>query len=270
MSDIKVGSKVKIIHGTRGSIGELVTVTEIETYGYIVTDANGRDYYKDAETIQFYQKTPAEELGYKLGDKFLVLKGMAEGEIFTFCEDDGTVCPYFKTATGRTVAKHLKDVETYVEPVKTPAQLAGLIIGEKYIITGTYFISFSIGTVVTFSEDDKSTSPRFSGINIEGNQVSSWARIADVAPYVAPSTTVVTKDGVTTITTAALTEEQIQEVLDALSKKVQTYKVVGNTTSHNFKIGTIVTKVNPEYESKLYVDNSGDEWYCHAEDVEPI
>lgn len=49
--------------------------------------------------------TPCEELGYKVGDKFIVVEsdggyGFTEGSIVVLEEDDGSPCPCFKLLEG--------------------------------------------------------------------------------------------------------------------------------------------------------------------------
>lgn len=49
--------------------------------------------------------TPCEELGYKVGDEFVVVRGngsLLEGDIVYLPEDDGTNCPKFSKKEGRT------------------------------------------------------------------------------------------------------------------------------------------------------------------------
>ncbi|SRR5216117_528166 len=59
--------------------------------------------------------TPAEELGYKVGDKFRYVGEGGDdcpaGTILTFTEDDRSDFPYFKDECGMLRCPHLKNIE---------------------------------------------------------------------------------------------------------------------------------------------------------------
>lgn len=74
--------------------------------------------------------TPFEKLGYKVGDKFVVTDAVLSlsataGDIVTFNEDDGSSCPYFKSADGGIVC--LRSCE--IIPLVTEAEKRGAKLG---------------------------------------------------------------------------------------------------------------------------------------------
>lgn len=74
--------------------------------------------------------TPFEKLGYKVGDKFVVTGAVLSlsataGDIVTFNEDDGSSCPYFKSADGGIVC--LRSCE--IIPLVTEAEKRGAKLG---------------------------------------------------------------------------------------------------------------------------------------------
>lgn len=83
--------------------------------------------------------TPCEELGYKVGDKFIVVDlvgryGFTEGSVITLEHDDGSSCPYFKllegshTERGRVSGYMNLDI---VKPYKETENKMNLKIGDK-------------------------------------------------------------------------------------------------------------------------------------------
>jgi len=63
----------------------------------------------------------------------------------------------------------------------TPAQKAGFVVGQQYVITGGYKDDhgFPIGTTVTFTSDDGSDCPRFEGPN-DGGDGYEYPRLCHV------------------------------------------------------------------------------------------
>ena len=104
--------------------------------------------------------TPRMEKGYKLGDKFEMLESsnFSKGEIVTLRRDDNTDLPEFENDKGRTGYELLKFVKPYVP---TPAKLAGLKIGNLYVLKADNGMVGNKGDVVVFDTDDNTELPRF-------------------------------------------------------------------------------------------------------------
>lgn len=75
--------------------------------------------------------TPCQELGYKIGDKFVVTAGShwKEGDIITLVKDDGSTCPKFKNADDELGYKML----CYVIPYKIKAVTSSVYKNYDYI-----------------------------------------------------------------------------------------------------------------------------------------
>lgn len=72
--------------------------------------------------------TPCQRLGYKVGDKFLVVSDNApttnKGDIVTLLEDDGTSSPFFTGSTLSHYRGHLVSLWLdWLEPIKAPDNL---------------------------------------------------------------------------------------------------------------------------------------------------
>lgn len=120
-------------------------------------------------------KTPVQEAGYNVGDKFICQASVSGsngtfkvGEEITLNNDDGTVSPNFKNSKGVTLYVNLRNVEK----VQTPAEKAGLVVGNKYVVKediggGSFFKK---GEVVEFRKDDGSNCPSFNYLTREPHQ----------------------------------------------------------------------------------------------------
>lgn len=160
------------------------------------------------------EETPAQQLGFKVGDSFVVVREVGNngyyfrvGETVTLEKDDGTHCPLFKWTTRENNQEtnyssyymNFEKVEKIEQPksiVKTEAQKAGLIIGNKYIVTDSprSLGWFPVGAVITFIKDDETYSPHFEGPakkdnygkcgSKAGDLVKGYENILAVVPYI--------------------------------------------------------------------------------------
>jgi hypothetical protein len=129
--------------------------------------------------------TPANA-GLIIGQKYGIAReskpGCASGrigEVVTFVEDDESEYPCFDSSDDYCV--FVDQLDPYVEPIVTPAQQAGLVIGQKYEVTSMedYISCPKVGDVLTFTEDDGTALPWFE--SIEG--VRHCQKITSVKPY---------------------------------------------------------------------------------------
>lgn len=138
--------------------------------------------------------SPAQKLGYEIGDKFEVIEEscyFAKGTIVTFVEDDWSDCPAFEgeTVNNSGMSSPVKGMHRAYKELDTlrkltPAQAAGLVVGKKYKVISMHKYSSGpkIGDIVTFSRDDGSVIPWFTMAN--GADVCPY--ITSVEPYIEP------------------------------------------------------------------------------------
>lgn len=126
----------------------------------------------------------AEQLGYKVGDKFLVVSGFDEppfpvGDIVTLIEDDGSLVPLFRRdSDGECHWMELIRVEPYTP---TPAEKLGYKEGDTFRVTDPVGTIFCKGDIVTLIEDDGSPCPRFQRASDEKR---SYYFLSDVEPHI--------------------------------------------------------------------------------------
>lgn len=196
--------------------------TDIPKFNF--NDGSKSDYVRIRGMVEFVEptKTPAEAAGLKVGSTARLTSeqfGNAAGTLVKLSTDDGSRMPSFEVLQGKYKGDDLYFYVSTVTPATgTPAELAGLEIGKKYVITSAEG-SFVAGQVVTFKEDDGTRVVPFEPI--DGNEWA-YAYITNVTPYVAPPAPAVTfvdaGDATTIVVAAKLTSAQreaIQAVVNA-------------------------------------------------------
>lgn len=127
-------------------------------------------WHTAATNVTIYGATPVESAGIELGKKYQIIGNQSEtgsirlnvGDIVTLTSDDKSSQPCFTRVSdgvkGYVFLTAIGDV------VKTPAELAGLVIGQEYeVITdfGSGSSLFQTGDVVKFTDDDGTNYPGF-------------------------------------------------------------------------------------------------------------
>lgn len=82
----------------------------------------------------------AEELGLKVGDKFIYIEEAKanlwkEGTVVTLTDDDGTRCPYFKSEDGIKKACFFKRLTPYQPEQKEESMITALYVGDTIKVT---------------------------------------------------------------------------------------------------------------------------------------
>jgi hypothetical protein len=158
-------------------------------------------WYMNIDKVEPYiedTRTPAQKAGFVIGEKYEVLDNGEEqgvgrwhryikGDVVEFTHDDNSERPEFKRISdGETQWMNFDQLKKYVD-TRTPAQKAGLIIGQQYYVS-VDSDSGSAGTIVYFTEDDGTDRPWFG--DTERN-LRHAPLISDVKPVSeAPNTTI--------------------------------------------------------------------------------
>ena len=198
-SQAKVGMKVRVtsINGVFER-GEIVTISTIEgLLGCAATNADNKTLYKRYSNLEVVL-TPAQEAGFVIGNLYQVTDNspscaprFSVGDVIEFIEDDGTVQPDFRrNSDGETQYVKLAALVPYVELEKTPMEAAGYKVGDKFIVTRDS--NFAKGTIITFTQDDDSTIPRFT----DRDGVSRYEGMSNIKPYVEAEKTPAQEAGV--------------------------------------------------------------------------
>jgi hypothetical protein len=136
----------------------------------LAVEKNNKQYIIGDEGVEKYvedTRSPAEMAGLIVGDQYEVVStdchAFKMGSVITFSKDDKSAYPVFVAENGDIQCLRPEQVIPYID-TRTPAQKAGLIIGEKYVVIeddegiGT---SFEIGDIVTYKHDDGTRCPKF-------------------------------------------------------------------------------------------------------------
>ena len=158
--------------------GDVVTfIEDDETSCPRFRTEGGARHFINLERIgEKFEATPAEKLGYKVGDKFVVehFSTFDKGSIITLHRDDGSSCPLFvgegtrfRCGPDETPGAYvsLDSVRKY-EP--TPAEEAGFKVGDQAVVIDDE-CGFKAGQLVTLFSDDGSTCPTWKGENTRYN-----------------------------------------------------------------------------------------------------
>lgn len=174
----------------------------------LAVEKDGKQYIIGAKGVEKYVKgtrTPAQKAGLILGSQYEVIStdchSFKMGSVITFKVDDKTKYPVFIAENGDVQSLRPEQVKPYVD-ARTPAQKAGLVIGERYLISEE--CDHGMGVVVYLVEDDGSTCPFFN-TKKDTSGTCYVPDVNEVTLYVEPKNTVIEFDKV-------LTEAQIAAI----------------------------------------------------------
>jgi hypothetical protein len=105
-----------------------------------------------------------EELGWKVGDRFICIKedSLSEGDIVELDKDDGSTCPRFKLVypEDQYVYEYTSCFEPLIEEkTMTPAEELGYKVGDEFVVLKE--TTFTKGSIVSLFYDDGSNEPKF-------------------------------------------------------------------------------------------------------------
>lgn len=119
--------------------------------------------------------TPAEELGYKVGQEFWLLDDSetevwTKGTTITLKNDDGSNCPKFTDEDGEEQYITLCNVRPHLEDT-TPCEQMGYKEGDTFTLNEGHDTTFEDDAIVTLTHDDKTPVPKFVHFDSDGDQI---------------------------------------------------------------------------------------------------
>lgn len=107
--------------------------------------------------------TFATDAGFVVGKTYRVKSsepGFKVGEELKLVRDDRTELPEFRRPNGHAAYPYLHNMSNVAIEDETPAQKAGLVVGQKYTLTDSAYYG-EAGDEVIFERDDGSDMPKF-------------------------------------------------------------------------------------------------------------